>query len=155
MKTAKAHVKGQARVWYSQVCGIMRRLWIRDCSAFLLWEWTWWCLGVSCELNGLFWEFPVGKSFAAKVGDRWALKEKQGSRGISWHPLASTSGWCFLLCGNAAEPGQAVLEPEGHPDPPRAAAGIPSRQQSRWFRWHVGIAFYLNLDIFLPGLLWF
>lgn len=56
---------------------------------------------------------------------------------------------------NTEEPEQALLEPEGSLDLPSLATGILPGQQSRWFRWHVVIAFHLNPDVFPPRLLYF
>lgn len=95
--------------------------------AFLLGECTSGCHGGDCELNGFIWGVFCGKCFAARVEDRRALKEKQGSRRTSWLPLISISGTCFLPSGNAA---RARTSPAGAGRPPRSM--IRHRDLVRW-----------------------
>lgn len=81
----------------------------------------------NCELSGLFWGFPLGKSFAARVGDRRIPKEKQGSRRARaqcWLPLVSISGQCRQYSRARTSPAGARRFPRSaqfsHRDPARS-----------------------------------
>jgi len=84
-------------------------------------------LVVNCELSGLFWGFPLGKSFAARVGDQRTPKEKQGSRRTRaqcWLPLVSISGHCWQYSRARTSPAGARRFPRSaqfsHRDPARS-----------------------------------
>lgn len=78
----------------------------------------------NCELSGLFWGFPLVKSFAARVGDWRTPKEKQGSRRTSWLPLVSISGQCQRYRRARTSPDGARRFPRSaqfsHRDPARS-----------------------------------
>lgn len=125
---------------------------MRGCGAFLFWEWTWWCLLSTVNWVAYFEGFLWGNPLQPELGTKGHQRKSRAPGELE--PNADSPLLASLAsAGSTAEPEQALLGPEGSLDLPSLATGILPGQQSIWFRWHVVIAFYLNLDVFPPGLL--